>query len=193
MTRKFRTVGRSRPQLFRSRSRFLYPFSLLLPFVVSVFVLSVSEVSVSHCIIAKSCLRRFMLGQSVRASVICLLCSKHVTSLFPFSVTGRGMFRSLIVTLFCNFMISNLSWNTNDETLRQVRLILFCCFLSVVRVPDDLVFCVSPPPHPRCYKAFSAYGSVVDVRISSFLFKKTICGFLGFLKIAVLFFWYSRS
>ena len=144
MTRKFRTVGRSRPQLFRSRSRFLYPFSLLLPFVVSVFVLSVSEVSVSHCIIAKSCLRRFMLGQSVRASVICLLCSKHVTSLFPFSVTGRGMFRSLIVTLFCNFMISNLSWNTNDETLRQVRLILFCCFLSVVRVPDDLVFCVSP-------------------------------------------------
>jgi len=71
-----------------------------------------------------------MLGQSVRASVICLV-------LHALLLPVRGEVRPLIVNLLLYFMCSNLSWNTNDETLRQVRLICFLCFLSVVRVPDD--------------------------------------------------------
>jgi hypothetical protein len=59
-----------------------------------------------------------MLGQSVRASVICLV--PHAL-LLP--ITGGSAFADSDFLLY--FMCSNLSWNTNDETLRQVRLIVF--------------------------------------------------------------------
>jgi hypothetical protein len=39
----------------------------------------------------------------------------------------------------CTLYVSNLSWNTNDDTLRQVRL-MFWLFRTFLIVPDDSVF-----------------------------------------------------
>ena len=61
-----------------------------------------------------------MLGQSY-APVL----SFRSALLLPVFVTGRA--RPLIVTFV--FYDSNLSWNTNDDTLRDVRLIFFWLYL----------------------------------------------------------------
>ena len=68
-----------------------------------------------------------MLGQSY-APVL----SFRSTLLLPVFVTGRA--RPLIVPFV--FYDSNLSWNTNDDTLRDVRLISFWA-LPALSVPDS--------------------------------------------------------
>ena len=68
-----------------------------------------------------------MLGQSY-APVL----SFRSALLLPVFVTGRA--RPLMVTFV--FYDSNLSWNTNDDTLRLVRLIFFLA-LPALSVPDS--------------------------------------------------------
>ena len=75
--------------------------------------------------------------------------------LLPYPHKREGS-RPLIVT-FVTY-VSNLSWNTSDESLRQVRLGSLLCVITF------LILC-SLSLAINDIKAFSEYGNVLDVRL----------------------------
>ncbi len=79
--------------------------------------------------------------------------------------------RLLIVTFV--FYVSNLSWNTTDDTLRNVRQIfsgsayvIMFLILSSPQIIFLIYVDVDWGPGVDNIKAFEQYGSIVDVRSS---------------------------
>ena len=141
-----------------SRSRFC-PFLQTVPFLVSALLFDSVLVRSGLgfiVLLQSSCLQKFMLGQS---------CAP--VSSFPLRVASSRSFheregaRPLIVSLV--FYVSNLSWNTNDDTLRNVRLIIF--FGSACVITFLILGSLSRNVVINDIKAFGQYGNIVDVRL----------------------------
>jgi hypothetical protein len=97
-----------------------------------------------------------MLGQS------CAPVLSFPSLLLPFLITGG----SAAADSDFVFYVSNLSWNVNDDTLREVRLIFFWLpALSVFDLERPLNFFLCNMTSLSMIQAFGEYGQVVDVRL----------------------------
>ena len=123
------------------------PFSLLLSRFWSVQV-SVSLYYCNHHVCKNLC-------WVSRARLCCL---SAMRCFYPFFITGRA--RPLIVTLYSIF--SNLSWNTNDETLSAVRQIFFLA-LPALSVPDSEppIFLCDVMAYCQRYRPFSSLAPLL--------------------------------
>lgn len=110
----------------------------------------------------QSCLQKFTLGQSRRNHASYRRSSRATRSYW-------GL-RWLIVS--CVPPCSNLSWNTTDESLRNVSLVFlwpsgsFRASFARVRAVSNV--CMFVREYLRfCSQAFGQYGQILDVRLSS--------------------------
>jgi hypothetical protein len=126
-----RVYKHPRKQVWRSVGRRTLNCSV---FLLCFFFSVVFRSGLGFIELLQSCLQRFMLGQSCA-----LVISPLPHCFFPLSKTGGSVAAD---SNFFVLYVSNLSWNIDDDTLREVRLMSWpaCLSLIIVFPPNILLF-----------------------------------------------------